>query len=97
MHTSMPIYMQVELRNGIIWCWAAKLVNCPELPDFCKLDMLQVDCVGKPGIPRSVCVCVCVCVAVYCKGSAPPWAGSRTAGCVCGMGLYVCMCVCVCV
>jgi len=52
-----------------------------------------------------VCVCVCVhaCVAVHCKGSAPQWAGSRTAGCVCGYGgvnvrvrVRVCVCVRVC-
>ena len=44
--TALP----VELRAGILWCWAAKLVGSSAPPDQDKLDCLQVDCIGAPGV-----------------------------------------------
>ena len=44
--TALP----VRVRAGILWCWAAKLVSSDAPPDEGKLDRLQVDCIGKPGV-----------------------------------------------
>ena len=44
--TALP----VRVRAGILWCWAAKLVSSDAPPDEGKLDSLQVDCIGKPGV-----------------------------------------------
>eukprot|EP00960_Hanusia_phi_P042686 755656-Hanusia_phi.AAC.4 len=47
---SRLVTLPVEFRDGIIWCWTARLMGMEAEADHSKLNAMLLDRIGTPGV-----------------------------------------------